>query len=147
MKISIGSDHGGFLLKEELKEYLDNKNIEVVDFGTSSLDSCDYPDYALPVCVSVIENNTDFGILICTTGIGMSIAANKVDGIRAALVSNVEGAHLTREHNNANVLCLSAKFTSSELAKQIVDEFLTTEFSNESRHVRRVNKVSEIEKR
>lgn len=147
MKISIGSDHGGYLLKEELKEYLDSKNIEVVDFGTSSLDSCDYPDYALPVCLSVKDNNSDLGILICTTGIGMSIAANKVEGIRAALVSNVEAAHLTREHNNANVLCLSAKFTSSLLAKQIIDEFIATEFSNEARHVRRINKVTEIEKR
>lgn len=144
MIISIGSDHAGYKLKEELKQYLCEKNIQVVDFGTNGLDSVDYPDFARPAAEYVKDMKADFGILVCYTGIGMSMAANKVKGIRAALVSSVENAHLTREHNNANVLCLSAKDISVDDAKLIVDEFLNTEFAG-GRHERRVNKVMEIE--
>lgn len=144
MIISIGSDHAGYKLKEELKQYLCEKNIQVVDFGTNGLDSVDYPDFARPAAEYVKDMKADFGILVCYTGIGMSMAANKVKGIRAALVSSVENAHLTREHNNANVLCLSAKDISVDVAKLIVDEFLSTEFAG-GRHERRVNKVMEIE--
>ena len=144
MIISIGCDHAGFNLKEELKNYLGKKGIEVKDFGTFGLESVDYPDFAYPAALSVAEKQVDFGILVCYTGIGMSMAANKVDGVRAALVSSVENAHLTREHNNANVLCLSAKDTPLDYAKQIVDEFLNTEFAG-GRHERRVEKVMAIE--
>ncbi|MCF0239066.1 MAG: RpiB/LacA/LacB family sugar-phosphate isomerase, partial [Streptococcus gallolyticus] len=114
--------------KEEVKNYLLNRNIEVVDEGTYSLDSVDYPDFAVKVANDVVKENI-FGILICTTGIGMSMAANKIKGVRAGLVTSVENAHLTREHNNANILCLGAKDVSCELATKIVDEFLTTEFA------------------
>ena len=145
MIISIGSDHAGLNLKEEIKNYLTNKGIEVVDFGTNSLDSCDYPDFGYPAACAVKDKKVDFGILVCYTGIGMSMVANKVKGIRGALVGSVENAQLTREHNNANVLCLAAKDTNSSLAFQIVDEFLNTEFAG-GRHERRVNKVMDIEK-
>ncbi len=145
MKISIASDHAGLKLKNEIKEYLNNKGIEVLDFGTNSLDSCDYPDFAYPACLEVQKKNVDFGILVCYTGIGMSMCANKVKGIRGALVSSVENAHLTREHNNSNVLCLSAKDTNTQLALSIVDEYLNTEFAG-GRHERRVDKLMAAEK-
>jgi ribose 5-phosphate isomerase B len=144
MIISIGCDHAGYKLKEALKQYLEEKNINVIDFGTNGTESVDYPDFARPAAEYIKDQKANFGILICYTGIGMSMSANKVKGIRAALVSSVENAHLTREHNNANVLCLAAKDTCLELAKQIVDEFLNTEFAG-GRHERRVNKVMEIE--
>lgn len=145
MIISIASDHAGLTLKEEIKSYLTNKGVEVLDFGTNSTDSCDYPDFGYPAACAVKEGKVDFGILVCYTGIGMSMVANKVKGIRGALVGSVENAHLTREHNNANVLCLAAKDTKTPLAFQIVDEFLNTEFAG-GRHERRVNKVMDIEK-
>lgn len=145
MVISIASDHAGLSLKEEIKNYLKNKSIEVIDYGTNSSESCDYPDFAYPAACAVKDNKADFGILVCYTGIGMSMAANKVKGIRAALVGSVENAHLTREHNNANVLCLAAKDTKQSLAFEIVDEFLNTSFAG-GRHERRVNKVMDIEK-
>ncbi|HOE78379.1 MAG TPA: ribose 5-phosphate isomerase B [Bacilli bacterium] len=143
MKISIGSDHAGFKLKEALVAYLAKKH-QVLDMGTYSDDSVDYPDYAFTVSKQVADREVDFGILICYTGIGMSISANKVKGIRAALVLNVESAKLTREHNNANVLCLAAKDTPLDLAKQIVDTFLNTAFLGE-RHERRVDKICRFE--
>lgn len=143
MKISIGSDHAGFKLKEALVAYLAKKH-QVLDMGTYSDDSVDYPDYAFTVSKQVADREVDFGILICYTGIGMSISANKVKGIRAALVLNVESAKLTREHNNANVLCLAAKDTPLDLAKQIVDTFLKTAFLGE-RHERRVDKICRFE--
>ncbi|HON64250.1 MAG TPA: ribose 5-phosphate isomerase B [Bacilli bacterium] len=143
MKISIGSDHAGFKLKEALVAYLAKKH-QVLDMGTYSDDSVDYPDYAFTVSKQVADREVDFGILICYTGIGMSISANKVKGIRAALVLNVESAKLTREHNNANVLCLAAKDTPLNLAKQIVDTFLNTAFLGE-RHERRVDKICRFE--
>lgn len=143
MKIYIGSDHAGFSLKEEIIQYL-KENHEVIDCGTYGVDSVDYPDYAIKVCQNVDELSV--GILVCYTGIGMSMAANKFQHIRAALVGSVEDAVLTREHNNANVLCLSQKNTPSDVAFQIVDKFLSTEFTY-GRHERRVDKIMEITKK
>lgn len=145
MRIAIGSDHAGYELKSLIINYLQRKNIEVYDVGTFSEQSVDYPDYALQVCQIVNRGSTDFGILVCYTGIGMSMAANKVRGIRAALIGNEENAKLTREHNNANVLCLGAKDTSFEEAKKYIDIFLNTEFVG-GRHEARVAKVMNIEK-
>lgn len=145
MIISMASDHAGLTLKEEIKKYLKELGHEVLDFGTNSLDSCDYPDFAYPAACAVKDQKANFGIFVCYTGIGMSMAANKVKSIRAALVGSVENAHLTREHNNANVLCLAAKDTKKELALEIVNEFLNTAFAG-GRHERRVNKVMDIEK-
>ena len=143
MKIYIGSDHAGYSLKEDLIKYLKALNHEIIDCGTDTLASVDYPDFAKLVCKGVKEHNA-MGILVCYTGIGMSIAANKYQGIRAALVHLVEDAKLTREHNDANVLCLSAKNTNIDEAKKIVDTFLNTCFLGE-RHLRRINKIKEIE--
>lgn len=145
MRIAIGSDHAGYELKCSIINYLQRKNIEVYDVGTFSNQSVDYPDYAIQVCQNINRGNTDLGILVCYTGIGMSMAANKVKGIRAALISNEENAKLTREHNNANVLCLGAKDTSFEDAKKYIDIFLNTEFVG-GRHLNRVTKVMNIEK-
>ena len=128
MKISIACDHGGFELKENLKKWLKENNYEVIDYGTNSLDSCDYPDFGRKAAEAVRDNLVDRGIVICTTGIGMSIVANKVKGIRCALVSNTEGASLTRRHNDSNVLALGAKFTDDALAKEITKIWLETEF-------------------
>lgn len=144
MKISIASDHAGLELKNYIKEYLTGKGHEVEDFGTYSKDSCDYPDFARPCAQSVANKSSELGILVCYTGIGMSMCANKVKGIRAALVTSVENAHLTKEHNNANILCLGAKDTPQDLALNIVDEFVNTPFAG-GRHERRVNKLMETE--
>ncbi len=144
MKISIASDHAGLELKDYIKEYLTGKGHEVEDFGTYSKDSCDYPDFARPCAQSVANKTSELGILVCYTGIGMSMCANKVKGIRAALVTSVENAHLTKEHNNANILCLGAKDTPQDLALNIVDEFVNTPFAG-GRHERRVNKLMETE--
>src|SRR6478736_1192927 len=140
--VAIGSDHGGFDLKEELKKYLRERGVSFHDFGTHAKESVDYPDYGILVANSVAEHKAEFGLLVCTTGIGMSITANKVSGIRAALVTDAESAILTRKHNDANVLCLSGKFTPADLAKQILDNFLNTEFEG-GRHERRVNKMEQ----
>ncbi|MBP5445786.1 MAG: ribose 5-phosphate isomerase B [Acholeplasmatales bacterium] len=145
MKISIACDHGGFELKENLKKWLKENNYEVIDYGTNSLDSCDYPDFGRKAAEAVRDNLVDRGIVICTTGIGMSIVANKVKGIRCALVSNTEGASLTRRHNDSNVLALGAKFTDDALAKEITKIWLETEFEG-GRHQRRVDKIMDIEK-
>ena len=139
-RVAIGADHGGFVLKEALKQYLRERGISFNDFGTHGTTSVDYPDYALLVANSVAEHKAEAGLLVCTTGIGMSITANKVPGVRAAMVSDAESALLTRKHNDANVLCLSGKFTSPDLAKQILDNFLNTEFEG-GRHERRVHKM------
>lgn len=141
MKISIGSDHGGFSLKQQLISYLQNK-YEIVDHGCYNLDSCDYPVFAKKVAKDVANKESDFGILICTTGIGMSITANKFKGVRAALVTNLESANLTRMHNNSNIICLGAKFTPYEDAVKFVDAFLTQNFEG-GRHLRRVNQIEE----
>ena len=144
MKLSIGSDHAGYDLKKQIFEYLQKEGHVVIDQGTYNKDSVDYPDFAKWVVKDVQDNEADYGILVCYTGIGMSMAANKARGIRAALVGKVEDAVLTREHNNANVLCLSAKNTSVEDAFEIVKAFLSTEFAG-GRHERRVEKVMRFE--
>lgn len=144
MKIAIGSDHAGFALKEQLRDRLKKAGLEVADFGTNSPESTDYPDYAAAVTREVVEGKADRGILVCYTGVGMSIAANKVRGIRAALCMNADQAQLTRAHNNANVLALGAKYTPIEVAGEIVDTFLATEFEG-GRHERRVGKIASIE--
>ncbi len=147
MKIAIGSDHAGFKLKEEIKKFLEGKGgIDVIDFGTHSEERVDYPDYAIPLAESISKKEEDFGILICGTGIGMSIAANKVKGIRASLVSDVYSAHSAREHNNANILCMGGRVLGIELAKEITNTWLNASFLGD-RHERRINKIMEYEKK
>ena len=146
MKIAIGSDHGGFKLKSEIIKHLEAKGIELKDFGTYSEESCDYPDIALAVGEKVSNKEFDFGILICGTGIGISIAANKVKGVRAALCSDTFSAHATREHNNANILALGERVVGPGLALDIVDTFLNAEFQGD-RHIRRIDKITDIEKK
>lgn len=146
MKIAIAADHAGFPLKEALKVRLLAEGHEVLDAGAFSGESTDYPDYAQAVAGSIVEGVVARGILVCSTGIGMSIAANKVDGIRAAAVTSPEAAQLTREHNDANVIALGARFLSEDEAAAIVKTFLTTEFSEGPRHIRRVEKIAAIER-
>ena len=136
--IYIGSDHGGYTLKLEIIEHLRERGFEVIDIGCDSEASCDYPIYAKKVTDAIIDGSADKGILVCGTGIGMSMAANKVSGIRAALCHDVFSAQATREHNNANILCLGARVVGPGLALMIVDTFLDTAFSNDERHVRRL---------
>ncbi len=143
--IAIGCDHGGINLKEIIKKFLDEKGLEYKDFGTYSKDSCDYPDYAKAVCEGVISGECEKGILICGTGIGMSIAANKIDGIRAAHVTDTYSARMTREHNNANVICLGERITGCDLALEIVNAYLNAEFQG-GRHQNRVDKLMAFEK-
>ncbi len=142
--IAIGSDHGGVNLKETVKKFLEQKGLKYKDFGTNSTDSCDYPDYAKAVCDAVVSGECDKGILICGTGIGMSIAANKVKGIRAAHVTDTYSAAKTREHNNANVICLGERITGCDLALEIVNAYLNAEFQG-GRHQTRVDKVMALE--
>lgn len=144
MKIAIGNDHGGVELKNILKEYMEEKGHEVVNYGTDTTESMDYPDIARKLSEDVRDKDFDCGVLICGTGIGMSIAANKVKGIRAAAVDNVYSAKMSKEHNNANILCLGARVLGDELAKMVLDAWLTTEFEG-GRHQRRVDKISKIE--
>lgn len=146
MKIAIGSDHGGFRLKGEIIKHLKEKGIETKDFGTNDETSCDYPDFALRVAEAVKDKECDMGILVCGTGIGISIAANKVPGIRAALCGDTFSAHACREHNNANILALGERVTGSGLALDIVDTFLNAKFEGD-RHLRRINKIADIEKK
>src|SRR6266481_5333476 len=138
--IAIGADHGGFDLKETLKEHLEKRGVSVADFGARSKESSDYPDYAQAVAHTVALRKAEFGVLICTTGVGISIAANKVPGVRAALVGDEQTAALARQHNNANVLCLAGKMTAADEAKRIVDAFLNARFEG-GRHERRVHKM------
>ena len=145
MRIGIASDHRGFKLKERLKKYFFKKNIEFIDYGTDSGVSVDYNDYALKVCDAINKNDIDYGILICGTGIGMSIMANKVKGIICAKVDNSREARLAREHNNANVISFSADLMLLE-AKDIVDSFLKASFIEEEKYIRRVDKIKELEK-
>lgn len=144
MKIAIGCDHGAYSLKEAIKEYLAEKGIEVDDKGTYSKDSVHYPVYAKAVCKEIQSGNAELGILLCSTGIGISIAANKHRGIRAALCSDVYGAKFTRLHNDANVLCMGALVTGEGLAKMITDTFIETKFEG-GRHQTRVDMITEIE--
>ena len=146
MRIALGSDHGGLSLKKEIIKHLKIKNIELMDFGTHTEDSCDYPDYALKVAEEVVAGNFELGILICGTGIGVSICANKVPGIRAALCGDTFSAHATREHNNANILTLGERTIGTGLAIDIVDTFINAKFLGE-RHQRRIDKITEIEKK
>ena len=142
--IAIASDHGGYQLKEHIKAYLAAKGITCQDFGTDSMDSCDYPVFAKPAAQAVASGTCEKGIVICTTGIGMSIAANKVKGIRCALCGDPFSAEMTRRHNNANMLALGAGIVGGNLAERIVDVFLNTEFEG-GRHARRVGLVMELE--
>jgi len=145
MKIALGADHAGYQLKDKIKKYLEQLGLEVRDEGTLSGESVDYPDYARLVAHDVIEQRADLGILVCGTGIGMTMAANKVNGIRAANVSNEYEAQMSREHNNANVLALGARIVKEDDAFKIVDKWLATQFAG-GRHERRVEKISGIEK-
>ena len=142
MKIAIGADHGGFVLKEEVKKHLLAKGYEVEDFGCYSADSVDYNEAAISVSEGVSSGLFDRGILVCGTGIGMSIMANKVKGIRAALVHDVFTAKATREHNDTNVLTMGGRVIGGGLALDIVDVWLETEFSNAERHLRRITKIN-----
>lgn len=143
--IAIGCDHGGFDLKKSIIKHLEEQNIEVKDFGCYSLESVDYPDFAVAVAKSVAIGECEKGIVICSTGIGVSIAANKVKGIRCALVHDLLSARLTREHNDSNVLAMGAFVVAPETAKQITDIWLNTKFSGGERHLRRVDKITKIE--
>ncbi|MEW6160970.1 MAG: ribose 5-phosphate isomerase B, partial [Verrucomicrobiota bacterium] len=140
LTMTIGADHAGFELKEALKQHLQQRGITVMDFGTNSSEAADYPDFAQAVAQCVAEQKCELGLLICSTGVGMSISANKVAGVRAALVFSEEMATLARQHNNANVLCLGAKLVDSELARKIIDAFLNAHFEG-GRHERRVRKM------
>ena len=146
MKIAIGCDHGALDLKNKMVAHLQEKGYEVKDFGTHTLDSCDYPDYAEYVARSGAAGECDKGIVMCTTGIGVSISANKVDGIRCALLSDIMSARMTREHNDTNVMALGAAVVGPMLAMEIADTWLTTEFSHGERHQRRVDKIMALEK-
>ncbi len=144
MKISIASDHGGFLLKEEVRKYLSQK-YEVIDEGCYSADRVDYPVYADKVCVDMQNKKADVGVLICTSGIGMSICANKHKGIRAALVMNEDAAKFSRLHNDANVICMGAKYLNKDEACHFIEVFLSTEFEG-GRHQNRVNMINNLDK-
>ena len=139
--IAIGSDHGGYGLKQAVIKHLESKGFEIKDFGTYSTDSCDYPDYAKAVAKAVLSGECEKGILICGTGIGVSITANRFPGIRAALCGDVFSAQATREHNDSNILCMGARVTGEGLALKIVDTYLETPFSNDERHIRRISKI------
>lgn len=144
MKLAIGCDHRGYNAKERLKVLLEGEGHEVTDFGCGSTSSCDYPDAAIPGAQAVAEGRSDRAILFCGTGIGMSIAANKVRGIRAALCHDELTAELSRRHNNANVLCLPADLIGEQLIRRVVDVWLSTEYEA-GRHDRRIGKISEFE--
>lgn len=142
MRIAIGNDHAGPSLKKELISFLENEGHEVINFGTDGHESVDYPDFAKAVSNAILNKKADLGILICGTGIGISIAANKISGIRAAVVTNELCARLARQHNNANILALGARIVGLDLAKACVKEFLNAEFEC-GRHLIRVNKLEE----
>ena len=146
MKIAIGCDHGALALKNVLIPHLEKKGYEVKDFGTYSLDSCDYPDFAAPAAQAVASGECEKGIVLCTTGIGVSIVANKVKGIRCALLSDVMSARMTREHNDTNMMAIGAGIVGQNLALEILDTWLGTEFSHNERHQRRIDKVMALEK-
>ena len=147
MKIAIACDHGAFDLKQKVSAHLSAKGYEVVDFGTHSKDSCDYPDFAGPAARAVASGACEKGILLCTTGIGVSITANKVKGIRCALLSDLLSAELTRLHNDTNMMAVGAGVVGENLALAIVDKWLTTPFSGEARHQRRIDKMMALEQK
>ena len=144
--IAIGSDHGGFALKQEIMKHLEERGLEYKDFGTYSEESCDYPTYGAAVGRAVVSGECDRGIIICGTGIGISIAANKIEGVRAANCTDCYMAEMTRRHNDANVLALGARVLGSGLALKIVDTFLDTDFEG-GRHARRIAQISELDAR
>ena len=146
MKISIGCDHGAIDLKNIVVEHLTKKGYEVIDFGTYTNASCDYPEFAEAAARAVASGECEKGIVLCTTGIGVSITANKVKGIRCALLSDVMSARLTREHNDTNMMALGAGIVGKNLALEIVDTWITTEFSHDERHQRRIDKLMAVEK-
>ncbi len=141
MKIAIGADHAGFEYKQRISQYLTDKNIEIQDFGTFSTDSVDFPDFAHPTASAVENGTADFGILICGSGQGVNMTANKHRGVRSALCWNTDIARLTRQHNNANIIALPARFVALEYAIEMIDVFLNTDFEG-GRHERRVEKIS-----
>ena len=147
MKIAIACDHGGLALKNRIAEYLSEAGHEAVDFGTETADSCDYPDFGVAAAEAVTRGECERAILVCTTGIGISIAANKVPGIRCALCTEPLSAKMTRLHNNANALALGGGFTGPNLAVEIVRVFLETPFSEEGKHQRRIDKITAVEKK
>ena len=146
MKIAIACDHGALALKNLMKKHLEEKGYEVADFGTHTLDSCDYPDFAGSAAKAVASGECDKGIVMCTTGIGVSITCKKVKGIRCALLSDVMSARMTREHNDTNMMALGAAVTGELLALEIADTWLATEFSGGERHQRRIDKMMALEK-
>lgn len=145
MKIAIAADHGGFILKEKLRARLAGMGHQVTDFGTESTESCDYPEFAQAVGQAVAEGLAHRGVLICTTGIGMAIAANKISGVRAAPAQSEDEVRMTREHNDANVLTLGARYVDEHRALELIRIFLETDFSGGERHVRRVAKLAQLE--
>ena len=145
MKIAIGCDHGALELKQAVVAHLQKRGFEVADFGTHTAASCDYPDFVAPAAKAVASGECDKGIVLCTTGIGVSIAANKIHGIRCALLSDLMSARLTREHNDTNMMALGAGVVGQMLALEIVDTWLDTDFSHNERHQRRIDKVMALE--
>ena len=146
MKIALGCDHGALALKNALIPHLEAKGYEVKDFGTYTPDSCDYPEFAAAAARAVASGECEKGIVLCTTGIGVSISANKIDGIRCALLSDVWSAKMTRLHNDTNMMAMGAGVVGENLALEIADTWLNTEFSGEARHQRRIDKVMDLEK-
>ena len=144
--IALACDHGALDLKHAIMKHLEQRGLAYKDFGCYTKDSCDYPDFAGPAAQAVASGECDRGIVCCTTGIGVSITANKVKGIRCALLSDVMSARLTREHNDANMLAMGARIIGGELARGIVKAFLETDFSNGKRHIDRINKITELER-
>jgi len=147
MRVAVGSDHAGFPLKEAVVRFLRQQNVDYKDFGAFSPDRVDYPDIGVQVAEAVVNGESDRGILVCGTGIGMSITANKVPGIRAALCKDAYCASMAREHNDANILCLGNRTTEEKTAFEIVRTFLATDFSGEERHAQRIRKITEIERK
>lgn len=145
MKIALACDHGGLNLKEAIKKHLLEQDYEVVDLGTNSTDSCDYPDYGKKAALCVANKEADLGIVVCGTGIGIGISANKVKGIRCAIVSDTFSARMTREHNDANMIALGERVTGIGLGLDIVDAYLNASYSTDERHHRRVAKMMAIE--
>ena len=141
MRVALGSDHGGFELKQEIIKYLEEKNIEYKDYGCSSTESTDYPIYAKKVAHGILEGECELGILVCGTGIGISITANKIKGIRAAVCTDCFTAEATRLHNDANILALGGRVVGTGLAVKIVDTILNTPFSGDERHIRRIAQI------
>jgi len=146
MKIAIGSDHAGFILKTKIISFLKNNGFDIIDVGTNNSEtSVDYPDFAKEVSLKIVKGEAEKGIIICGSGVGASIAANKIKGIRAAICHDTYSAHQGVEHDDMNVLCLGGRIIGEELAKEIVLSFLKAKFSNEKRHIRRLNKIKKLE--